>query len=216
MDGQVSNVGGALTGGSVSKSAGLFTRKSEISALKNKLENLKTEYVQLDKNRLSAQDAMDKINSQIEGCDGEISNYTSEKVTAEIEYARLSQVWTQYLNTVENLENDIENFTHIIERNLRNTHTDPYFKTVVSGKDVKHGKPAPDIFLYAAEKIGFDPKDCYVFEDGFNGIEAAYAAGCAPIMIPDQFQPTDEIRAMCVGVYDTLLDAKEAFEKGEL
>jgi hypothetical protein len=35
-------------------------------------------------------------------------------------------------------------------------------------------------------------------------------------MIPDQFQPTDEIRAMCVGVYDTLLDAKEAFEKGEL
>lgn len=108
------------------------------------------------------------------------------------------------------------NYTHIIERNLKNTNTDPFFKTVVSGKDVKHGKPAPDIFLYAAEKIGFDPKDCYVFEDGFNGIEAAYAAGCAPIMIPDQFQPTDEIRAMCVGVYDTLLDAKKAFEDGEL
>ena len=117
LDGQVVNAGGSFTGGSVSKSAGLFTRKTEIDSLKAKLSKLKEEFVQLDKDRLSAQDAMDKINSQIEGCDGEIGNYTSEKVSAEIEYARLEQVWTQYLNTAENLENDIESFNRTLTQN---------------------------------------------------------------------------------------------------
>ena len=117
LDGQLVNTGGSFTGGSVSKSAGLFTRKTEIDSLKAKMSKLKEEFVQLDKERLSAQDAMDKINSQIEGCDGEIGNYTSEKVSAEIEYARLEQVWTQYLNTADNLENDIENFNRTLAQN---------------------------------------------------------------------------------------------------
>ncbi len=117
LDGQVINAGGSFTGGSVSKSAGLFTRKTEIDSLKSKIAKLKEEFVQLDKNRLSAQDAMDKVNSQIEGCDGEIGNLNGEKVNAEIEYARLEQVWTQYLNTVENLESEIENFSRTLGNN---------------------------------------------------------------------------------------------------
>jgi chromosome segregation protein len=85
LDGQVVNAGGSFTGGSVSKSAGLFTRKTEIQALKTKMDKLAEDFKQLDKNRLAAQDAMDKINSQIEGCDGEVANLTNEKVNAEIE-----------------------------------------------------------------------------------------------------------------------------------
>ena len=117
LDGQVVNAGGSFTGGSVSKSAGLFTRKTEIQALKTKMDKLAEDYKLLDKNRLAAQDAMDKINSQIEGCDGEVANLTNEKVNAEIEYARLEQVFTSYQNNVENLENDIDNYSRTLENN---------------------------------------------------------------------------------------------------
>ncbi len=48
---------------------------------------------------------------------------------------------------------------------------------VYSADQVAHGKPAPDIFLYAAEKIGVAPEQCLAIEDSENGVKAAYAAG---------------------------------------
>ena len=48
-----------------------------------------------------------------------------------------------------------------------------YFDTVVTGGDVKNGKPAPDIFIKAAEKLGVPPQNCIVFEDAANGVKAA-------------------------------------------
>ena len=98
----------------------------------------------------------------------------------------------------------------LIRRNLRNAGVEEYFDAVVSGVEVENGKPAPDIFLYAAEKIGIDPADCYVFEDGLNGIKAGAAAGCRVIMIPDLTEPTDEIRALCSGIYEDLGAAMRA------
>jgi beta-phosphoglucomutase family hydrolase len=53
----------------------------------------------------------------------------------------------------------------------------PYFQAVVTGEDVMHGKPAPDVFLLGAERIGRMPRSCVVFEDAFVGIEAAHAGG---------------------------------------
>jgi len=52
-----------------------------------------------------------------------------------------------------------------------------FFQVIVSGDEVRHGKPSPDIFLKAAEKLNVDPSQCIVFEDATNGIEAAKAAG---------------------------------------
>lgn len=52
-----------------------------------------------------------------------------------------------------------------------------YFKTSVSGDEVKDGKPAPDIFLKAAKALKVDPKNCVVFEDSKNGVHAAKKAG---------------------------------------
>lgn len=99
----------------------------------------------------------------------------------------------------------------VIRRNLKNTNTEEYIEAIVSGSGMKNGKPAPDIFLAAAEKLGIDPKECYVFEDAFNGVTAGYNAGCRTIMIPDMSQPTDEIRAMATGgVYENLIAAMEA------
>ena len=48
---------------------------------------------------------------------------------------------------------------------------------IFSATMVKHGKPAPDLFLYAADKMKTDPRDCLVIEDSPMGIEAAKAAG---------------------------------------
>ncbi len=53
----------------------------------------------------------------------------------------------------------------------------PLFDAVVTAEDVTHGKPAPDIFLRAAELLGVAPADCIVYEDGDPGIVAANAAG---------------------------------------
>lgn len=52
-----------------------------------------------------------------------------------------------------------------------------FFRAVVTGDDVRHGKPAPDIFLEAARRIECEPGDCVVFEDAPAGIAAARAAG---------------------------------------
>ena len=51
------------------------------------------------------------------------------------------------------------------------------FEVIVSGDDVKVGKPAPDCYLLAAKKLGVKPKDCVVIEDATFGVRAAKAAG---------------------------------------
>lgn len=58
------------------------------------------------------------------------------------------------------------------------------FDTLVCAEDYKHGKPAPDGFLLAAERLGVDPADCLVFEDTDLGIEAATAAGMVSVKVP--------------------------------
>lgn len=93
-----------------------------------------------------------------------------------------------------------------VDHNLAASQLTEYFDAVITGRDVQNGKPAPDIFLLAAEKIGLPPEKCVVFEDSFNGIRAAYAAGTFPIMIPDRAEPTPEILKLCTK-FSSLLDA---------
>ena len=52
----------------------------------------------------------------------------------------------------------------------------PYFDSVITGDMVQHGKPAPDIFLLAAQSLNLTPAECLVFEDGAHGLNAAQAA----------------------------------------
>jgi len=66
------------------------------------------------------------------------------------------------------------------------------FDELVSGYMVEKGKPEPDIYLYAAEKLGVQPSECMVLEDSPAGILAAHSAGCLPVMIPDQDEPDEE------------------------
>lgn len=108
------------------------------------------------------------------------------------------------------------NWREMILDHLRNGGLQEYFDVIVSGEDVKNGKPAPDIFLLAAERLGLAPEDCYVLEDSVSGARAGVAAGCASVMIEDLFHPTEDLRADCAAILPTLLDAMEAVRSGRL
>ena len=58
-----------------------------------------------------------------------------------------------------------------------------FFQSIVTADDVAHGKPAPDIFLEAARRLGVPPEQCYAFEDGELGLQSARAAGMTAVDI---------------------------------
>ncbi len=87
-----------------------------------------------------------------------------------------------------------------------------YFDAIVGGADVKNGKPAPDIFLLAAEKLGAKPEDCYVLEDSENGIRAGYAAGMKCIGIPDIVQFSEEVKTLETAEFKSMFEALEYFK----
>ena len=88
----------------------------------------------------------------------------------------------------------------------------PYFDYIVGGDMASHGKPAPDIFLAACKGLGCNPKETLIIEDSFYGIQAAYAAGAIPLMVPDLIQPSFEIRKLCRGVFADLLEVQKYIE----
>lgn len=62
------------------------------------------------------------------------------------------------------------------------------FETLVCAEDYTNGKPAPDAFLLAAERLGIEPEACLVFEDTEMGIQAATAAGMASVRVPQPWE----------------------------
>ena len=95
---------------------------------------------------------------------------------------------------------------HLVRDEIGTAGLLPYFQTLVCGDMVEHSKPAPDIFLKACEILNADPRRSIAIEDSFNGIRSAHCAGMTPIMVPDQVQPTDEIRTLAFHVMPSLLD----------
>ena len=71
-----------------------------------------------------------------------------------------------------------------IEAILAGTGLNAYLRTVVSAEEVPRGKPAPDVFLEAARRLGAAPADCVVLEDAVPGAAAAHVAGMRCIAIP--------------------------------
>jgi HAD superfamily hydrolase (TIGR01509 family) len=78
------------------------------------------------------------------------------------------------------------------------------FSFIVTGDQVKHGKPAPDIFLLTAERLGVDAKYCLALEDSEAGVLAATAAGMVTFMIPDLVPPSPDVADRAFRVVETL------------
>lgn len=79
-----------------------------------------------------------------------------------------------------------------IKNNLEKTKLEKYIDEIASGAEVENGKPAPDVFLLAAKRLGVDPKDCLILEDSKAGIKAGKASGAMVFMVPDMFTVDEE------------------------
>lgn len=80
----------------------------------------------------------------------------------------------------------------------------PYFQSITAGNDVARPKPAPDIYLLAASRIGVDPARCLALEDSPAGVRAALAAGMTVIQVPDLVAPDAAQRALGHRIVDSL------------
>jgi HAD superfamily hydrolase (TIGR01509 family) len=81
------------------------------------------------------------------------------------------------------------------------------FAATVSSEEVAHGKPAPDVYLEAARRIGVDPTACAAVEDSSNGLRAAHAAGMIVIATPNHaFPPAPDALALAAVVVDGIRD----------
>jgi beta-phosphoglucomutase-like phosphatase (HAD superfamily) len=68
-----------------------------------------------------------------------------------------------------------------------------YFKTIISGEDVKLGKPSPQIFLEAARRLNARPDECVVFEDAKVGVTAGKAAGMKVVAVTNTY-PLEDLK----------------------
>ena len=78
------------------------------------------------------------------------------------------------------------------------------FDQICCTYDVPNGKPAPDVYLYAAKQLGLAPETCLALEDSPTGVESAWRAGCLSVMVPDQDQPSDATKALLFAKADRL------------
>jgi len=81
------------------------------------------------------------------------------------------------------------------EDKLGRTGLRAFFSVIVAGDQVTRGKPDPEIFQTAAERLGFAAADCVIFEDSGPGIEAAERSGALAVFVPESFPP-DPVHAL--------------------
>ncbi|MBL8132767.1 MAG: HAD family phosphatase [Anaerolineae bacterium] len=98
--------------------------------------------------------------------------------------------------------------TRVIQSVMAITGLDRVFQTVVYGDDMARGKPAPDIYLETARRLGVDPAHCLGIEDSGNGVRALHAASMKIIAVPSPgFALSDEVLALV----DLALPSLESF-----
>ncbi len=84
----------------------------------------------------------------------------------------------------------------------------PFFTDIICATMVEHGKPAPDIYKFACEKLNKKPSECFAVEDAPNGVKSAYDAGLKVIFIPDQAPSDDSFRSMIFAEFDNISNIK--------
>lgn len=98
-------------------------------------------------------------------------------------------------------------YQNIIKCRLSKVGLLKYFSAITSGDEVERGKPHPDIYLLAIEKLGIPAEACIAFEDSELGARAAIAAGLKVVVVPDLKQPSDYVRENCYQVLNSLAEA---------
>ena len=94
-------------------------------------------------------------------------------------------------------------------RYLKDTDMESLFDEVISGNQLENGKPAPDIFIYAADQLGVSVEECMVVEDSFNGVRAGKAAKMLTVMVPDIIPANGEMEDLADKILESLEDFPE-------
>jgi HAD superfamily hydrolase (TIGR01509 family) len=97
---------------------------------------------------------------------------------------------------------------------LTNARILDYFAFVIGGDQIVLGKPHPDIYLKACERLKVEPGKCLALEDSENGVRSALAAGLTVIQIPDLIQPSAEVRAFGHQIMKSLSEVKQYLLRG--
>lgn len=100
-----------------------------------------------------------------------------------------------------------------ILRTVSSLDVEQYFEFIVSGEEVEHSKPAPDIFQYAAKLLELVSTECYVIEDSKNGSLAAKAAGMYCIGYRDRQYPIQDLTAADIIVEDFFEIKLDSYEE---
>lgn len=87
------------------------------------------------------------------------------------------------------------------------------FAGLVCGDEVARGKPDPEIFLTAAQRLNTPPATCLVLEDSNAGIRGALAAGMIAVMVPDMLEPAEDVRAAGIRLANSLHDVRHALNR---
>jgi len=95
-----------------------------------------------------------------------------------------------------------------VQRNLAIHGLLDRFPAVIARGDYLRGKPNPDPFLKAAERLGVEPRSCVALEDSHNGVRAAAGAGMMTIMVPDLLPSTTEMQELCVNIVQDLHEVR--------
>ncbi|AUI88466.1 phosphatase [Vibrio azureus] len=103
----------------------------------------------------------------------------------------------------------------VAQKKLKLAGLDKYFDSVTTGCEVTHGKPDPEIFLLAAQRLNIKPTLCLAFEDSNNGIRAAVAANMIAYQIPDLVEPDDDIRQLGHSILPSLSDVLAQLQRAE-
>jgi len=101
------------------------------------------------------------------------------------------------------------------ERKLAAAGLRPFFRAVIGGDQVEHGKPAPDVYLRAAAALGVAPAHCAVFEDSDPGLRAAHAAGARVLWVPDLGPVSPATQALAHVHAASLRDVLQSFIAAE-
>ncbi len=87
------------------------------------------------------------------------------------------------------------NSRSIMESYMKLAGLESSFDAIVCGDSVQKSKPAPDIYLTAAQRLGVSPSNCIGVEDSINGVKSVRAAGMVSVMVPDLIPFTGELSA---------------------
>lgn len=89
---------------------------------------------------------------------------------------------------------------------LKQAHIEHYFNAIITGDQIHHGKPDPEIYNKACLALGVNPQDGYALEDSYHGLQSAYTCGLKPIFVPDLLTDDTPVKDIIIAKCENLLE----------